>query len=170
MKDKLPVKLYAKNRYLLVLLNFVVLVFSGLFVFSGIVRNEKQLYPSILLGIIALFSIIFFGYGLVISLRMIFLPAIIVDGEGIVDRASGTAVGRIPWNNISKVEVIPGSNYVGILPKNTDLITNRVGVFVRSIVKRRIANGRPPVIIPASILGIDADQLAKEINSRKPVQ
>jgi hypothetical protein len=50
-----------------------------------------------------------------------------------------------------------------------DLITNHAGVFVRSMLKRRIANGRPPIIIPASILGIDAVQLAEEINSRKPI-
>ena len=70
---------------------------------------------------------------------------------------------------MSKAEVIPGSNYVGILPKNMDLITDQSGLFVRSMLKRRIANGRPPIIIPASILGIDAVKLAEEIKTRKPI-
>jgi len=170
MKNQLPVKLYTKNRYLLVLLNIVLLAISGLSVVSGFAANGQQMDNSILLRIIGTFSLVFFGYGLLTSVRMIFQPAIIVDDEGIVDRASGTAVGRIPWSNISKVEVIPGSNYVGILPKNTDLLTNHVGVFVRSMVKRRISNGRPPIIIPASVLGIDAAQLAEEINRRKLTQ
>jgi hypothetical protein len=169
MTDRLPIKLYAKNRYLLVLLNIILLVISGVFVFTNIFGNKQQLNGSILLKVIGLFAILFFGYGLLTSLRMIFQPAVIVDDEGIVDRASGTSVGRIPWNNVSKAEVIPGSNYVGILPKNVNLLTDHTGVFVRSMLKRRMANGRPPIIIPASILGIDAVKLAEEINTRKPV-
>lgn len=169
MKDRLPIKLYAKNRYLLILLNIILLAISGVFVFSDIFGNGQQLGESILLRLIGLFAILFFGYGLLTSLRMIFQPAIIVDDEGIVDRASGISVGRIPWNNVSNAEVIPGSNYVGILPKNMDLITDQSGLFVRSMLKRRIANGRPPIIIPASILGIDAVKLAEEIKTRKPI-
>ncbi|HET9910836.1 MAG TPA: STM3941 family protein [Anaerolineales bacterium] len=170
MKNQLPIKLYAKNRYLLVLMNIILLAISGVFVFSDVVGNRQQLDTSVLLRIIGLFSIVFFGFGFVTSLRMIFQPAIIVDDEGIVDRASGTAVGRIPWSNISKAEVIRGSNYIGILPKNMDLLINHCGIFVRSMLRRRIANGRPPIIIPASILGIDAVQLVEEINSRKPMK
>jgi hypothetical protein len=170
MKDQSPIKLYAKNRYLLILINIILLALSASFVFWGMVGDGQQLGSLILLRIIGLFSIVFFGTGFLTSLRMIFQPAIVVDDEGIVDRASGTAVGRISWHNISKAEVIPGSNYLGITLKNMDLLLNHCGVFTRSMLKRRMAAGRPPIIIPTSIIGIDAVQLAEEINTRKPIK
>ena len=169
MKNPLPLKLYAKNRYLLVVLNIILLFISGNLVFPNFFGNGQQMNETILPRVIGSFSLLFFGYGFLTSLRMIFQPAILIDDEGIVDRASGTAVGRIPWSNVSKAEVISGSNYVGIVPKDINLIDNHVGIFVRSMLKRRVQNGRPPIIIPASILGIDAVQLTEEINRHKPL-
>jgi hypothetical protein len=169
MKNPLPIKLYAKNRYLLVVLNIILLFISGNLAFPNFVGNGQQMNETILPRVIGSFSFLFFGYGFLTSLRMVFQPAILIDDEGIIDRASGTAVGRIPWNNISKAEVISGSNYVGIIPKDINLINNHVGIFARSMLKRRVKNGRPPIIIPASILGIDAVQLIEEIGRRKPL-
>lgn len=167
MKNLIPIKLYAKNRYLLVVSNIILLFIAGNLVFPGLVRNGQQINETILARFIGSFSFLFFGYSFLTSLRMVFQPAILIDKEGIVDRSSGIAVGRIPWSNISKVEVISESNYVGILPKDINLINNHVGVFVRLMLKRRVKNGRPPIIIPASILGIDAVQLIEEINRYK---
>ena len=87
--------IYAKTWLLLILADVVLLLGSVWMLFATPV--------SVLDRTMATIGTAFFGLGFIVILRFAFRPVLVVDEIGIIDRASGTSVGRVAWSNIKEV-------------------------------------------------------------------
>ena len=67
---------------------------------------------SFLLRIIGLASIIFFGFcGLYPAIKLFDTrPGLVLDSVGIIDRSSAVSVGRVPWQDIHRIDVTQVEN------------------------------------------------------------
>jgi hypothetical protein len=102
---------------------------------------------------------LFGGYGFYRMVR----PgiAVLVDHEGVLDRASATGVGRIRWDEIETVRVYGymGQSTVGIVPRNPEDFLSRQPAWRRWLLRANLGLGGAPVNIPDVILPISANEL-----------
>jgi hypothetical protein len=175
MNTVFPIRIFAKTRYLLLMVEIFMLVVSGTvlivsFGSPGFVFTLPPFLISLILGIARVSStlgLIIFGSFLFFILKLCLRPVLEIDEEGIVAGGSGISAGRISWADISDIRLISysGRSYVGIVPVDVGGVLKHSGFFARILKKRVIAMGLPPILIPAEILGLDPSQLITDIKN-----
>lgn len=168
MSSLVPLKIYARARYKLLVSGLILFICSGLGV-MGFLDYQSGIITGII-RIAGVLGLVFFGFGTIVIIRRLFGPVLVVDKEGIIDNASGTAVGRIPWTNIAEIRIVQflGQSDVGIVPIDLKRVFDSCGFLARMAIRMRERQGVPPIIIPTSSLGIDSAQLISDMKSYQP--
>ena len=91
--------------------------------------------------------------------------AVLLDADGLVDRASAVSVGRIRWDEIESVRVYTflGQTMIGIIPRDFEGFLSRVPKWRRTIIRANVGLGCAPINIPEVILPVPATALFKEM-------
>jgi hypothetical protein len=114
--------------------------------------------------IVSYIGIPFFGVCAGFALYRLILPcpALVVDNEGIIDRASALAVGFISWDEIKRIMpyTYMGQAMLGIEPKDLSTVLARQGWLKRCLIRMNLRLGCAAINIPQVILPITIDELA----------
>ncbi len=118
-----------------------------------------------LLRAIGLAAVVFFGacFVVVAELALHRGPGLVIDDEGLVEHTSGTAAGRVRWEEITAIAArsLPGSAaVVAIDVADLDAHLDRLPAWRRWLVRSNVGVGASPVTIHVDMLGQDADALA----------
>ncbi|MDT0214196.1 STM3941 family protein [Rothia sp. ARF10] len=112
---------------------------------------------------IAALGIVTFGtFGLLWARQLLRAgPGLVVDEEGFDDSSSATAVGRVPWADVTNVTTwgLPGSTNVVVHVRNPDDHIARLGWFSRRAARANVRLLGTPVVLAAGGLRIDTDGL-----------
>lgn len=112
-------------------------------------------------------GVVFFGACGVYIARRLFsrTPMLVVDRDGIVDRASGAAVGRIRWDEIRDVAIsrVGAQKFLGIHVRDPDALRARLPFGRRLMARLNCMLGLPPVNLPQSALPIPVEELAENL-------
>lgn len=114
---------------------------------------------------IGLLSMAFFGWGSVVLLDLALRPGpgLVIDDEGIVERTSGLAAGRVRWEEIARVRLAPagdGDVVVGLDLHHLEAHLDRLPGWRRWLVRSNVKTGWPHVAIHVRAIGQDAHALA----------
>lgn len=119
--------------------------------------------------IVGLVTVLFFGSGLLYFASRLFFfrqPVFEVGPEGILDRASATGVGFVPWREVKKVgfATIHGQRFIEIRVKNERELLERQNPIKRLLIRtnRRYFDSGP-INVPLNTLAIPAEELVAGI-------
>lgn len=90
-------------------------------------------------------------------------PGLVIDDEGIVERTSGMAAGRVRWEEISALRIVRHANQqrvVGLDLHDVEAHMDRLAGWRRWLLRTNMRTGWPAVAIHVDSLGQDAEQLA----------
>lgn len=92
-------------------------------------------------------------------------PGLVIDAEGLVDNASGVAVGRIPWSDIKKIRITTSEThrFLTIELRDPQKYVRRASLVKRSLLSQNMKYFGSPVHIPADTLRIDFGDLVKVV-------
>jgi hypothetical protein len=120
-------------------------------------------FPAIFLVAVGVVDIVWFGSALVWSVTRLFdaKPALIIDSEGIVDNVSVLAVGRIPWQEITGIEVCQFSAkpYLAVHVEDFAKYVRRAGPLRRWFARITLNYPGTAVNISAAAMRIGLDDL-----------
>jgi hypothetical protein len=134
---------------------------------SGMVRQVDPF--TVAVGVIGIgFFSLCSAYALVRLVRP--SVAVVVDAEGIVDRASALGVGRLMWEEIEHAYVYDflGQTMLGIVPRDLDAILLRQPWWRRRLLRRNAGLGCAPVNIPEIMLPVSAQVVLSAMYERWP--
>lgn len=147
--------------------------FSLLFVLVGIVISMISLTepdPPILILVIGIVCIVFFGYGFIYFVRELNSrkPVLIVSDEGMMDRSTALAAGLIRWEEISDLDFVDfgGQVFLAIYTFDPELIVNRSHGLKKLLYQINKGLIDAQVNIPVKNLDCNIEQLVQEINHR----
>jgi hypothetical protein len=154
-----------KNLIKFVIFSVVYIIF-GLFI--AINYNYKSLeFDFFLVFIASYLGVPFFILSLIFSLdRLIWpKPIIIINNEGIYNKASWVGVGLIKWEEIERIflSYFLRQRFIGIVPKDLNCIFNRIGKIKKFILKINKAGINAPMIISEGGLDCSIEELLKYI-------
>lgn len=114
---------------------------------------------------IGLLATVFFGLCAValVDLALRPGPGLVIDDEGIVERTSGMAAGRVRWEEMAAVRLVPGGDrdvVVGLDLHHLEAHMDRLPLWRRWLVRSNVSTGWPHVAIHPRTLGQDAQALA----------
>jgi hypothetical protein len=93
---------------------------------------------------------------------------LVIDREGLIDRSTVTAAGRLAWGEIDHVTTFRclAQNFVGICLKDPSALVARLPPIKARLVERNLRKGFPPVWIPAAMVSTAPQVLAELITGR----
>ncbi|MEM7204307.1 MAG: STM3941 family protein [Planctomycetota bacterium] len=113
---------------------------------------------------------VFFGLVLVVGLRRLLgvRTGLVIDDEGIIDRSSGVACGRIPWRDIASIQVrqMQGHRFVTLIVEEPERYAAMGGPVTRLFARANLKFYDSPIHIPANTLRCDFDELVETLASR----
>jgi len=116
-------------------------------------------------------AVAFFGaVGATVLLRLLRPgPAILIDGDGILDDASGVSLGLIRWDQVGTIDEyrVNGQAFLGIMLKDPDALIARQPFWKRRLLRANLRMGAAAVNIPQASLGIKLSDLRREIERHK---
>ena len=152
----------------------LLLVFLSLFfvVFGFFLTIIPETFKSFLfrnvflIRIAGIFAILFFGAGLIISVKEFFVPKfnITITKEGIIDNSSYASVGMIFWKDIKEIDIFKTFNqkFIIIIVKNpNDYIERQTNLTKRKLAIRNYKAYKSPILISSDTLKIKFDELYK---------
>jgi hypothetical protein len=174
------------NRKIIIYHNIVKLIFfsilSLIFTLAGMLLALEGLrtsltfinitiqkgYSSTFVTIIGIVGLVIFSPMTFYCVRKIIIwkPSLIIDENGIIDNASYTSAGYLPWHEIEdvciyKVENRAGSQLIlGIKLKNREEFINKF----RGLRKVFLKMGKYPVNIPQNMINIEIGEVYKYSN------
>ena len=123
-----------------------------------------------LIATIGAASIVFFGLCGGYAVRRIARPepAVVINGEGIVDNSSLLSVGLIRWDEIAELREyqFKRQTFLAVIPKDADRLLARQPAWKRSAIRANLAIGAAPVNIPQSVVPVRISELLHEIRRR----
>ena len=115
-------------------------------------------------------AVAFFGsIGVAVLYRLVSGgPALVINRDGILDNASGTAVGLIRWHEIEAVRPyeVNGRTFLAIVPKDLDAVLSRLPAWKRKLLRANLAIGADAINIPDVTLPMSVADLEREIQAR----
>lgn len=147
---------------------------SSIFILLGLwfitKPNQFDSTNKILILIIGIASILFFGICLIFIIRKLFDNSIglTINEMGITDNSSGTSVGLIEWNDISEIQTtqIASTKFILIQTTNPDKYINRAKNSIsRRAMKANYKMYGTPLSISSNTLQIKFDDLWKKIRN-----
>ena len=169
LKKPLPLAIYPSRPKTVVLVAvsaaLLVLPVIALLLFRAQIEETKavsyRLYALIWIGI-GLFLLLG-ALGLAFNLRQLALPrpVVTISSQGI----DPLWYGLIRWEEIDQVAKVrcKGQWLLGIYPKDTDELLARQPGLRRSLIKRAIEQGFPPVYVTQLALPMTVDEVLAEI-------
>jgi len=142
-----------------------------LFVLAGIwlfrTADAQSKHPILVVQGMSVLAIAFFGacalYGLTKLLGR--PPELVLDREGIVDRSSAAAAGRVPWSEIRAIEVVSvrSQRLLAVRVVDPEKHLTQGGVLRRLFKKLNYGSHGTPIVIPASALGLPIQSLEQQV-------
>ena len=144
----------------------VIYIIFGLFI--AINYNYNLLgFDFLQVVIVSFLGVPFFILGLTFSLNRLIRPKplVIINSEGIYNKASWVGVGWIKWEEIDRIilDYFLRQRFLGIIPKDLNHILNRTGRIKKFILKVNKAGIKAPIIISEGSLDCSIEELLKYI-------
>jgi hypothetical protein len=94
-------------------------------------------------------------------------PGLVIDAEGLIDRSSGVAAGRIPWADIKgfKVHQIQSQQFLAVLVRDPERYLARANPLLRAAVRINLSQFGSPIQISAVALDIDFEDLVSAVTA-----
>lgn len=120
---------------------------------------------------VGLLAVVFFGacFLAIVGVALRRGPGLVIDDEGIVEHTSGMAAGRVRWEEITQIQLLPdleagplvpgGAPTVGLTLADLEAHLDRLPTWRRWLVRSNVLGDWPPVVIHARLIGQDADAL-----------
>jgi hypothetical protein len=152
------------------------LIGSALFITAGVwfVSNPYEFHRAhLLISIVGVVVIIFFGVVALYIVSKLFDtdPGLIIDDDGITDNSSMFAVGFVPWEDVTDINVIEVSGQKIIMIMVTDAdgyIRRQPNALARRTASLNYRMYGSPVAISAHGLRSSFDNLYKLIIEKRP--
>jgi hypothetical protein len=122
-------------------------------------------------AVVVVVFVLFAGMGSYVAYRLLAnVPVLVVDAEGLIDRSSLGAVGRIRWNEIADIRTTTyfGQAMVSIVPVDFDHVISRQRSPIRRASLRFNKRRGLGIAIAVSILSVSVAELCREIEERRP--
>ena len=149
-------RLFAKRSRLVLLLSL-----SGMFVAAGLWLGIW--HGELGVRVAGWLSVAFFGgCGGYLARRLARrTPVLVIDRQGIIDNASGVAVGRIAWHEIADVTIgsIGRQRFLGIEVHDVPALRARVSRVRGWVMRANMAMGFSPVNIPQGVVPMPIAEL-----------
>ncbi|MCO5171825.1 MAG: hypothetical protein M9894_36460 [Planctomycetes bacterium] len=97
-------------------------------------------------------------------------PGLVIDDEGLIDGTSGAAPGRVRWDEVAAVRVVPQNGQpalVGLDLVDLERFLDRLSLLQRWLVRSYVAAGDPPVGLRAESVGLEAEALAALLEAER---
>jgi hypothetical protein len=93
---------------------------------------------------------------------------LVIDRDGLIDRSTVTAAGRVSWSEIDRVTTFKflAQSFVGIWLKEPTALVRRLPPIKARLVEKNLRKGFPPVWIPAAMVSTAPPVLAELITGR----
>jgi hypothetical protein len=93
---------------------------------------------------------------------------LVIDHDGLIDRTTVIAAGRLAWGEIERVTTFKfmAQKYVGIWVKDVAALTSRLPAVRARLIEKNVRKGYPPVWIPAAMVATPPQVLADLIALR----
>lgn len=121
-------------------------------------------FPPSVMSVVWWLGIVFFGLGTVMMLTRLLIrrPILIVDREGIVDRAQLIAAGRVTWDEIEglSISTVYGQTFLGIHVHDLAALLARKSLLQRLAIRSNTSFGYAPINLPQSLLPVPVEKLA----------
>ena len=154
----------SKRKLLLFALGGVAFAALGVWLF---INADDMPKSPLLVRAVSVVCVSFFGLIAIKAGTMLFStsPGLVIDAEGLVDNASGIAVGRIPWSDIKKIRISTAEThrFLTIELRDPQKYVRRARLVKRSILTQNMKYFGGPVHIPADTLRIDFGDLVKVV-------
>jgi hypothetical protein len=117
-------------------------------------------------------GVVFFAAGLLYALYRALRPrpAVVLDDQGFVDHASAVGVGRVSWRQVQAIQVIVfyGRPMVSVTLHDPRSVLDELPWWKRALLgMNRGFRTAGDVNIPASVLPVPANALAREMERRR---
>lgn len=150
-----------KKKIILVLVGAVAFVLVGLILLIS--RDIQESYNPILVKLLAVVDIVFFGACMVYAFLKLFdnNVALLIDERGVTDNSSAVAAGLIEWKNILSISVteVTGQKFLTIEVSNPEEIINRQVGWKKILSGLNRSLYESPVQISANILDYNFEEL-----------
>lgn len=145
------------------LISIIFVLLGIIFIFIALTEG-----PQLLLLLIGIIVIVFFGFSTLFLLREVFIrkPALIVSDEGIIDRSSYIGAGLVEWEDVQAIDFIKygGQPFLAIYTFDKQLIIDRTNGLKRILNKTNRGLLDSQVNIPIKNLACNLDDLVQAIN------
>lgn len=146
---------------------FISLIFVALGLWLVIARPDSGnpvLGNPVLIVVIGLASILFFGMGVIVLLRKLNdkKPGLIISNEGVIDNASGVAAGIIPWSDIEEIKAVQvmSQKFLMLIVKDPQqYIRRQTSTIKRKGMELNYKNYGSPISLSAGSLQIGFNDL-----------
>jgi hypothetical protein len=145
----------------------IFVVLGGILFWIGLSEGGSDSLKFLLIGGIAF---LFFGLCMIYWVKSMIKvkPALIINGDGIIDQSTYIAPGLIKWEEIEDIDFVQfgGQTYLGIFTKDPDLIINRTNSFKSMLNKMNRGLLPSQVNIPVKILNCSAEELVEAVSKQ----
>ncbi len=155
----------SKIKMLFLILGSLLFVVLCIFIIMNAENMQtRKLNNPMIIRIIALVGLLFFGIILVSILKKMFSkePGLIIDKDGIYDNSSGVSVGRIKWKDIIEIRKVKvsGTKFMLIDVHNPNEYINNINGFIKKqAMKANMKKYGTPISISAAGLKINFKKL-----------
>jgi hypothetical protein len=153
----------SKRKLVLAIFGCVTFVAAGVWMWS--IADTQSRVDLIAMKAAGIASIGFFGLcGIYVCIKTLDRrPGLIIDEDGIVDRSSAVAVGRIWWDEVRALRVsgILSQSFVTVEVFDPQAFIDRSGRFGRRIHAANAAMTGSPINIASNSLAIDFGELVR---------
>ena len=160
-----------KRKWILACIN-VIFIISGLWMVLNPGKFTFHLLPfDIFIRIVGLISLLFFGFGFLISIRSLYFRkvALIIKNVGIMDNSNYLGLGFLAWHQIRGIyQINEGAVYmIKIELLDANYFIEKEASFIKKILlKKQHRKFGSPVIIPMIALSAYVDTLEKQLIDR----
>ncbi len=155
----------SKIKMLFLIMGSLLFVVLCIFIIMNAENMQtRKLNNPMIIRIIALVGLLFFGIILVSILKKMFSkePGLIIDKDGIYDNSSGVSVGRIKWKDIIEIRKVKvsGTKFMLIDVHNPNEYINNINGFIKKqAMKANMKKYGTPISISAAGLKINFKKL-----------
>jgi hypothetical protein len=167
----------SRAKIVLALLGACVFVAIGIWMLSlddEFIRAQRRMNDPTLVHLLGGVSILFFGGGGGFLVRKLFdrRPGLVLSSSGIVDNASGIAVGFIPWSDVTdfRVHEIQGQKLLVILVRDPAPYVARGSALKRAANRANLGLCGSPIVISSHALKISFAELLALFANYRPKQ
>lgn len=151
-----------KTKVIIAILASILFLVLG-FWFVIFFATMQTRYSPLLIQILGITSILFFGVALFFTVPKYFdkNPGLIFTNKGIVDNTNGTSVGLIEWNDITEIKIIEiwKTKAILLLTDKPEKYIEKASVSQAKMMQANFKLYGTPLCITPQTLKIDFDEL-----------